>query len=497
MKRFLGALVALLVFVQPALASRELTVIYINDTHGYVLPDDSSGSSLGGFARIATVVQNIIADRENVLFLCAGDLLSGPAINTIFKGEVDVKCLNQMGLTACTLGNHEFDFGQERLKELESLAEFPFVSSNVWVSAENATFTKDRYISPYLPDFDLPVVIYGLTTTETPTSTDQQNVLGLQFLDPTAVSRKLLEYWAGKYPVVIALTHLGWKTDDQLALDVPQIDLIVGGHSHDAINPPDKIGDTVIVQAGEKGKYVGVIDLKFDKTGQIEKYQSQLIPVDSKVPENPEVASIIAPYAEATDKQMSVVLGTTKVAFDGQREHVRSQETNLGDLFADALRQKLSTDIAFFNGGAIRSSFPAGDVTLGRLIEAFPYENHVASLKLSGQQIISALTQSLTPSADGGNRGEGGFLQVSGLQVTADSSGKILSVTCQNKPLNDTQLYTVALPSFLAYGGDKCDIFTQGRDMVESDCLIRDCLQEYIQSLGTLTEPKGGRIVIK
>ena len=493
MKRLFTTVFILLVLISPAFASRELTVVYINDTHGYVEPTvDSSGNSVGGFARIATVVEDIMADKDNVLFLCGGDLLSGPAISILFTGKVDVECLNQMGLTACTLGNHEFDFGQDRLKELEALAEFPFISSNVWVSAESATFTKDRYFSPYLPDFDLPIVIYGLTTTETPTSTDRQNVLGLEFLDPIAVSKKLLEYWGDKYPVIIALTHLGRENDDQLAQDVPRIDLIVGGHSHDAINPPDKVGDTVIVQAGEKGKYVGVIKLKFDKTGRIEKYESRLIPIDSSVPENPEVAGIIAPYAAEANEQVSNVLGKALVAFDGERVNVRSQETNLGDLFADALRQKLSTDIAFFNGGSIRTSFPAGNITLGRLMEAFPYENHLVSMKLTGQQIKSALTQSLTT-----NKGEGGFLQVSGLQVTADSSGNILSVTCLGKPLSDTALYTIALPSFLAYGGDKCDIFTQGKNVVETDYLIRDCLQEYIQALGTLTEPIGGRIVIK
>lgn len=497
MKRLFTIVLILLVLISPAFASRELTIVYINDTHGYVQPDNSSGNSVGGFARIATVVEDIMADKENVLFLCGGDLLSGPAINTIFKGQVDVECLNQMGLTACTLGNHEFDFGQDRLKELEALAEFPFISSNVWVSAENTTFTKDRYLSPYLPDFDLPIVVYGLTTTETPTSTDRQNVLGLEFLDPTAVSKKLLEYWGDEYPVIIALTHLGRENDDQLAQDVPRIDLIVGGHSHDAINPPDKVGDTVIVQAGEKGKYVGVIELKFDKTGQIEKYKNQLIPIDSNVPENPEVASIITLYTEQTKDYVSAVLGEALVVFDGEREHVRSQETNLGDLFADALRQKLSTDIAFFNGGSIRTSFPAGDITLGRLVEAFPYESHLVTMKLSGQQIRTALTQSLTPKNNGGNNGEGGFLQVSGLQVTADGSGNILSVTCHGKQLDDTALYTIALPSFLAYGGDKCDIFTQGEDVVETDYLIRDCLQEYIQALGTLAEPIGGRIVIK
>jgi 2',3'-cyclic-nucleotide 2'-phosphodiesterase (5'-nucleotidase family) len=493
MKRLFTTVFILLVLINPAFANRELTVIYINDTHGYVEPAvDSSGNSVGGFARIATVVEDIMADKENVLFLCGGDLLSGPAINILFTGKVDVECLNQMGLTACTLGNHEFDFGQDRLKELEALAEFPFISSNVWVSAENTTFTKDRYLSPYLPDFDLPIVIYGLTTTETPTSTDRQNVLGLEFLDPTAVSKKLLEYWGDEYPVIIALTHLGRENDDQLAQDVPGIDLIVGGHSHDAINPPDHVGDTVIVQAGEKGKYVGVIELKFDKTGRIEKYRSRLIPIDGSVAENPEVASIITTYTEQTKDYVSAVLGEALVAFDGEREHVRSQETNLGDLFADALRQKLSTDIAFFNGGSIRTSFPAGDITLGKLMEAFPYESHLVSIKLTGQQIKSALTQSLTT-----NKGEGGFLQVSGLQVTADSSGNILSVTCQGRTLDDTALYTIALPSFLAYGGDKCDIFTQGEDVVETDYLIRDCLQEYIQALGTLAEPIGGRIVIK
>ncbi len=493
LRRLACLLFALVILVSPALASRDLTIVYINDTHGYVETfTDFEGNSLGGFARIATVVTELMEEHENVLFLHAGDLLTGPPMSRAFHGKVDVECLSVMGLDGCTLGNHEFDFGQENLRELIALAEFPFFSANVYIPEEEHTFTEEWFITPQLADFDLPVVVYGLTTEETPEATHPHNVEGLEFLSPTAVSCKLLEYWEEEYPVVIALAHMGRSVDGQLALEVGEIDLIVGGHSHDAIFEPDKFGDCPVVSAGCHGHYVGVIELTFDQEGRIEEYDNELISIDDGVAEDAVVAAIIKGYSDQIAEYNATVVGNSEVEFDGIREHVRSRETNLGDLAADIMRIKTGTNVAFINGGAIRDSLPAGPITIGDLLKAFPFENYIVTMELYGEQIVEALSTSLTV-----NMGEGGFLQMSGLTVVADSGGNIRGVTVGGEPLDEAALYSVAVPDFLAAGGDGYTVFTQGLDWVDTGYLVNDYFIEYMQEVGQLTEPEGDRIIIE
>jgi hypothetical protein len=303
---------------------------------------------------------------------------------------------------------------------------------------------------------------------------------------------------------IVLLSHLGYADDQALAAAVSGIDVIVGGHSHTPLGPmpnpqgayptvvASPAGDPVlIVSAWEWGKYLGRLDVTFDDAGVVQTWNGAPILIDASVPEDPTIAAEVAVYFEPVQELQNSVVAATEVALDGTRAIVRSQETNLGDLICDAMLWKteaVGTQICITNGGGIRASIAAGDVTLGQVLTVLPFGNQIATLGLMGSDVIAALENGVSQWETGAGR----FPQVAGMRFSFDPErpvgDRILSAEVKNpdgtfSPIDPDEIYQLTTNDFMRRGGDGYSMFLENAiDPYDTWAVMADSVVEYMQA---------------
>jgi 2',3'-cyclic-nucleotide 2'-phosphodiesterase (5'-nucleotidase family) len=489
----LGLLTAVILILAgsawPAFAADKfgLTILHMNDAHGRYLPykDTETGEMVGGFSRAAALIEKIRAENRargrETLVLFAGDLLTGTPLSMIYKGELGVRLMNRIGFTAMAVGNHEFDQGQNNLMgKLKPMLEFPALSANI-VNSEGE-FPFKSMIELKDQQSGTKIVIFGLTTENTPTSTHPANVTGLKFLDPTNTAREIL---AGLHEddLVIALTHLGALEDRNLAEACPEIDVIVGGHSHTALTTPAMVGRTLIVQAGAYAKYVGRLDLEVER-GRVVSHEGKLIVLDASVPDEPHVAAIIEDYKSRMDAKLGEVIGRTDVFLDGSLRAMRTgEETNLGLLAAYLIAQGAQTQVGLINGGAIRSSIPQGPITISDVYTVLPFGNQPVRIELKGAELAAVLQRSADLEI-----GSGGKLQTYGITRRLEK-GKVVIDKVAGEVFDSNRGYSVAVNDFLAAGGDGYELLKQkAADSVKWPYMTSELLANFIKEKKVVTD---------
>ncbi len=469
-------------------AGQYMTLLHFNDLHGHLEAFAQNDVSVGGMARIATAIQQVEAWNDDhqvvTLLLNAGDVLQGTAMSTMFQGQPDFWCLNEIGTDAMCLGNHEFDFGQQVLSQRMKQATFPILAANITRQQSGLGVTAYCYVTELR---GVKTGIFGLTTADTPTTTARDNVAGLEFHDPVTVARQMVEFLGGRADFIIALTHLGFPQDIELARAVPEIDVIIGGHSHTALQQPEVVGNTLIVQAGAHGLYLGQLDL-YVEAGDVSKYRGFLRSIDDRITPDPKIAAFVGRYAEKVEAQLGEVIATATVHLDGEREAVRSRETNLGDLLCDITREYARTDIALLNGGGIRAPIAAGPVTARDVITVLPFGNDLVRVALTGEQVRQLLDRSASLPA-----GDGGFLQVSGLRYRI-SNGQATDIKVGGIQIDPDRRYTVVTTDFLFTGGDGYTIFEQGEDPYPYGVRLSSIVIQALRELGMIQTQVDGRI---
>jgi len=401
------------------------------------------------------------------------------------------------------LGNHEFDFGQQVLTERIKEARFPVLGANV---------RGLGLIKPYVIKKvnGLRVAIIGVVTADTPTHTSPKNVAGLKFSPPAEAVANCLKELKGKADLVVVLSHIGYQEDRALAAQVPGIDVIVGGHSHTKVTTPERINQTVIVQAWEHGKVLGVLDLDL-KDGKIVKYSGRLVeikpgsgPVDAKVLE------IVARYSQQVNALLDRPVGKTEVDLNG--EQVRLRETNLGDLVADIMRRATGADVALLNGGTIRTSIRRGEIKAKDIYTVLPFDNYLVAIRMTGRQLKQALEHGVSGLPEGSGR----FPQVSGLSFNcsrgAPPGSRVREVLVGGQPLQPGKVYVVATHDFLAAGGDGYRSFGEAlkagtgfrllggaltsKNLVYNNpgVWLRDLVIDYLKSRPAISPATEGRI---
>jgi 2',3'-cyclic-nucleotide 2'-phosphodiesterase (5'-nucleotidase family) len=484
----------------------EIRIIYVNDFHGFAEPYKPRGSEemLGGIAYAAGAVEKLRKEKPSLL-LAAGDMIRGNNWANLFQGESVIKLMNLMKFDAMVVGNHEFDFGQKVLKKRIAEAKFPILGANV----EGFPLLQPYVIKELQ---GVKVAIIGVVTEDTAFSTDPRKVAGLRFLDPGDTVEKYLKVLKKKADLVVVLSHLGHLPERALAQKVKGIHVIVGGHSHTKVLKPVVIGNTIVVQAWEHGKALGVLDLTL-KDGKIIKFQGHLQEIKPAAG-NPDknVQNLVAGYARKIDPIMNETIGETAVDLDG--ENVRIRETNLGDLVADILRNTAGADLAIINGGSIsiRVSINKGKVRVKDVYAALPFDNYPVAVSLTGKQIKEALEHGLS----GLEQRAGRFPQVSGLTFSynpaAPAGSRIREVAVGGHPLVPEKEYVVATTDFLAAGGDGYKVFGEAirsvpdyseqggllksQKVVYSDYSkwLRDLVIDYIKSQKKISPQVEGRI---
>jgi 5'-nucleotidase/UDP-sugar diphosphatase len=334
--------------------------------------------------------------------------------------------------------------------------------------------------------------IVGLTTPDTKIESAPANVADLDFPDPAQTMREQIARLPENVKLIIALTHQGLSADIKLAQDVPEIDVIIGGHSHTALEQPRQVGQTLICQAGGYSYYLGQLDA-FVEDGRIVKHRGFLRPVNETVPERKDVAALIQQYAGKLEQQMSQIVGQAGVALDGDRSRVRSQETNLGDLIADAMRERAEADVALVNGGGVRASIDAGPIALGELLTVLPFNNELVTLELTGDLLRQVLERDAAGTSEEDN---GGFLQVSGLSFTI-RNGQAADIKVGDQPLQGDKTYKVATVDFLASGGNGYTGFTQGQNLRMVGVLLSQLVLDYLAAHQPVAPQVEGRIRIE
>jgi len=498
-------LVFLLVFLIAAVShaqTHQIRILHFNDFHGFAEPHQSLGAQepLGGVAWLAAKVKEL-GKGKPTLFLAAGDMIQGDNWANLFKGESVIRVLNYMGLDAMVLGNHEFDFGQEVLLERMGEARFPVLGANV---------SGLKGVVPYMVKEvgGLKVGVIGVVGADTPLTTHPRNVVGLGFLDPAETLKKNVQKLSAQVDLLVALTHCGFKEDRELASRVPEVQVIVGGHSHTKLDRPAVVGDTIIVQAWEHGKTLGILDLWLQGK-KVVRWEGRLEEIRPDLGEPDQGAKeLVEHYSRKLRELLGQVIGHTLVDLDG--EGVRNKETNLGNLVADVLREVTGAQAAIINGGSIRKSIPKGPITLEQVYGSLPFDNYAVAIPLKGSQLWEALEHGVN------GRGSGRFPQVSGLKISywasAPQGSRLKEVLVGDRPLDLEATYVVAMNDFLAAGGDGYRSFTEairehfspysvGGTLVAEGLLfsepgrwIRDLVAEYIRQKSPLETKTEGRM---
>lgn len=473
----------------------KITILHTNDTHARV---DSTATEIG-FAKIATLVADYKKQNPNTLVLDAGDTFHGQTIATLVRGESIAKIMNNIGYTAMTAGNHDFNYGYQRLVELSQILNFPLVVANVRYQADNT-----RLFSPYIIKeiAGVKVAIFGLATPETTYKTHPKNVEGLVFTDPVLEAKELVAELKTKADVIIALAHLGTDaasvdTSTKLAQEVAGIDLIVDGHSHTVMEEGTTVGDTLIVSTGEYGKNLGVVELQL-QGGKLLDKKASLIKVDSlaETVQEQAVFNMITSLKEEQQAVLAEVIGKTTVKLEGERAQVRTGETNLGNLITDAMLEVTGVDIAITNGGGIRASIDVGEITKGEVVTVLPFGNYIVTKRVKGADILAALELG----AKAYPEQNGGFAHVGGLTYAIDKSKpageRVSDVFVNGAALDLNKEYLLATNDFMAAGGDGYEMF-KDYPIVNEFSALDEAVQSYIMARGTVEPKVEGRITVK
>jgi len=489
-------------FVQAA--PTDIRILYVNDFHGFAEAYVPIGSKepLGGIAYLAAKV-NELRKEKPVLLLAAGDMIQGNNWTNLFLGASVIELMNAMRFDAMVVGNHEFDFGQEVLKKGIGEAQFPVLGANV---------IGLPVLKPYMlrEIAGVRVAVLGVTTEEAAIYTHPRNVTGLQFLSPVDAATKYIPKLRERADLIIVLSHIGYAADRSLAEKTKGIDVIVGGHSQTRVAKPAVVNGTIIVQAWEHGKALGVLDLTVEG-GRITHFEGRLEDIQPKKgEEDPAVVAIVAKYREKLDSVLKERVGETGVDLDG--ENVRTRETNLGNLVADIMREASGADGAIINGGGIRTSIRKGEIRVGNIYSALPFNNYIVAVKLTGKQIWEALEHGVSEVEEKAGR----FPQISGIAFKyspgAQKGSRVKEVWIGNNPVDLEKEYVVATNDFLAAGGDGYKAFGDavkasrdfsvvggtviGEKVVYNDPSrwVRDVVIEYIRGKKEIAPRVGGRI---
>lgn len=501
----------------------ELTILHTNDVHAHHEPN---GNGDGGAARQATVVDQIRGEGGNVLLLDGGDRFTGTLFHQQHRGQDSVLIMNAIGYDGMTLGNHEFDNGDEVLADFVDGVVFPVVTANVDFSASELLAGK---IPPYtiIDVGGEQVGLIGLVTPDTPFASSPSDDLvfseDLIGVTQQAVD-ELTEQGVNK---IILVTHIGLQLDMEVAAGTTGLDVIVGGHSHTLLGNAyvasvaeypvvveNQEGNPVyIVQAGEYDQYLGRIDVSFDANGAVVEAEGDTILLSRYITPDEEIAALVSDLAEPIEALTQTPVGETSVFLVGDRAVCRVAECNLGNLITDAMRAETGAQIAIENGGGIRSNIPVGEatpeetalgepltITLGDVLTVLPFGNLTSTFSLTGADVITALENGVSQVEGGAGR----FPQVSGIRFSWDGSlepgSRIVSVEVEQEdgsyaPIDMEEVYLVASNDFMRRGGDEYTIFEiNAIDPYDFGKPLDQVLAEYLMANSPIAPVVEGRI---
>ena len=520
---------ALAVTSGAALADFELNILHINDFHSRIesinkfdstcsAEDEGKGECFGGAARLLTAINETRAALagKNVLTLNAGDNFQGSLFYTMYKGAVEAEMLNAMKFDAMTVGNHEFDDSEDALAPFLEKVQFPVVTANVMAGFSSKV--KDK-IKPsiVLTVGGEKVGIVGAVTNDTPeiSSPGPNIMIGV---DEAAIKDEVAKLKAEGVNKIIALTHVGYPRDLEVIAKIPDVDVVVGGHTHTLLSNTDKDAagpyptmvdnpggyKVPVVQAGQYSKYLGDLNVVFDDNGVVKSAKGDPILVDAKF--KPDAATItrIAELAKPIEELKAKVVGESAEAIDGDRKNCRAKECAMGNLVAEAMLDRVKDQgvtIAIQNGGGVRASIDGGPVTMGEVLTVLPFQNTVATFQITGADLTAALENGLSQLEEGAGR----FPQVAGMKYAFDpkkpAGSRVISVEVMDGgkmvALDPAKTYGVVTNNYVRGGGDGYAVFAKNaKNAYDFGPSLEDTTAAYLTAHSPYKPFTDGRITV-
>ncbi len=435
------------IFAAENAKENQVIILHTTDTHGYAAADSSSF----GYAKMASVINQIRKENPNTLVFDSGDMYEGMPFANFEVGESVAPITDKINYDAMTTGNHDYSYGINTLKKLAGEAKVPILAANVTDKSGNLVF-QDGLIKDYGV---FQIGVFGLANENTPNITLPSATEGLIFHDEIDTAKKMvtkLKEQGADY--IVAITHLGSVETENyasvnLAKSVTGLDLILDGHSH-VINEGTKYGDTLLVASGYYTQDIGIVNLTFQGENLSNVTSKVVTPAQYKeVTPDPTIDKLVKEVEAKQATFFNKVVGNSKVFLNGEKASVRTKETNLGRLIAESYRIKSKSDIAFINGGGIRNSIEPGEMTLGDIYAVQPFGNYLVTKKITGAEVKEILEKSLSEKT-------GEFLHVSGLTVTFDSQkpagNRITSIkmTDLSKTFDEKSTYLICTSNYVA-----------------------------------------------
>ncbi len=506
-----------------AQADYSLTILHTNDFHARFEPiskydsgcsaeDNAAGECFGGTARLVTAIAEARARSNNSILVDGGDQFQGTLFYTYYKGAVAAEFMNKLGYTAMTVGNHEFDDGPEVLRGFVDTVDFPILMSNADISGEpllDGAIQKSVIIEQGGEKLGL----IGLT----PQDTDElaspgKNVI---FTDPVgAVQAEVDKLTAEGVNKIIVLSHSGYGVDQKVAAETTGVDVIVGGHTNTLLSNtndraegpyPTMVGSTAIVSAYAYGKFLGELNVTFDDEGNITEAKGEPLIMDAAVTEDGATKERIAELAVPLDEIRNKVVAEATGAIDGDRANCRAVECQMGNLVADAMLARVADQgiqIAIANGGGLRASIDAGEVTMGEVLTVLPFQNTLSTFQAKGSTVVAALENGVSQIEEGAGR----FAQVAGLKYTfdpaAEPGSRVSDVMVGSgddwAPIEADTVYGVVTNNYVRNGGDGYDMFaTEGMNAYDFGPDLADVTAEYLAANAPYAPYVDGRITKK
>lgn len=483
---------------------KKITLLHSNDLHGDFFAENLDNNLVGGVSMLSGYVSKVRRDEKNTIYAIAGDMFRGSVIDSEFQGISTIEIMNMIAPDIVTIGNHETDYGISHLLFLEKCARFPIINANMHIKTNNARLFRPHHI---LEIDGMKILFIGIVTEEVLSQAKNDGIIGT-FVDineaATEVGRICNTYNAIDIDFTVLLTHIGFEEDKHLAelLDPAWgVDVIIGGHSHTVIDEPAVVNDILIVQAGTGTDYIGRFDIIIDtEKNSVDSYEWKMVPINEEnCPHDEAIEKIINGFKDETDKKY----GRLITRFKRELTHpVRTQETELGGLLADAMRNSLGIDIMLLGSGSVRATKLGPIVLLKDLTEAFPYDDAVYMFRVNGNQLKDMIGFMLRDEVWKGDHCE--FYQFSeGLRVVYDrNTHEFEEFTFEGEDIVEERLYKVALQNFHFanieefFNISMAEIEKNGKlKIVSTSCM--EVLEEYLSANQNLDREVSGRLVVK
>ena len=477
-----------------------LTIMHTNDLHSHLLPFNNyedcrvdDDKCLGGFARIISLMEKEKKQNPDALFLDAGDRFTGTAFYSLTKSRFLLPLFQMMPYDAATLGNHEFDDNLEETISFIRQWKTPIIAANIKSSPAEKLHA---YVRPSIvvEKNNRKIGIIGVTTPEI-------NILGGAriLIEPIqkSVSREVRKLKKQGVNIIVVLSHIGLSADKKLARAVPDIDIIVGGHSHslfinDPINPLRRAGyplalnngRTLIVSCGMGGQYVGKLTAIFNEDGEIISYDGDALAVSSDIPLHAQALQIIRQASENLQRVLNEKIADLPQAYGYTKNtNYCSEECLVGEYLTYLIAKEFpDIDGVAINAGAIRSALPEGALRYSNLLDFYPYDSPAVLITMSGKALKQYLRHGIMHYHKHGKTNE--LLQTFGIRYAFTTDDKqIFEVSVKGEALDLEKQYTILVPLFLANGGDRYPI----KAYTDTGLTVREILLNQLRNSDDLS----------